>query len=528
MRKAESSPNRITVDAKERFFVVVALALAAAYFAWILASRNGDFFLADGYIYLRYAENLASRHEWAFNEGEPSYATSSVTWPILLAALKHLFPGRTGFAQAGALLGLAFYLGSALLTHRLAVRARVETPLRLPLLLLCALWPFAGIVYAMSAMETGLYLLLVSACLLQASSVFVHSTPSNAVRLGILLGLLMLTRVEGLLFALTLALADIIRSPEWWRWLKRWMVVAAPAAVLVGTWWVFALFHFGTALPWSAQARLVGYFPIPGVTINEYLFAGPLERLSFLPRIIRSQFLPHPNTLIHGLLGSAVAGGSGLVALAIPWKPTLPRPQEGAARRAAAAGGLAAGATLALYIFAQPLIFQRYLLAGFPLALLLFGFLGGRFLCRLVPGRWTPSVAVTFALVAAHWVFPAYYGAGTSGSTAWRRLLDGLRTEHPEPVRIAGEQLGLIGYFSSPRSYVIDLGGLITPDLVDDWIRVQGDLPNPCAVCQYREYADTHGAQYMTTVGLTLPPAGWYFLDGPDSEGRAILARSRD
>ena len=148
----------------ERFVPLILLAVVGATAALYLeaerriAGRWG-FSLDDSWIYAQMARNLATGHGFAFNPGEPVAGSTGPLYTFVLAFFYLLFHEAVWSAK---IFGLVCLVGSAFAIHR-AVRALVpERP--------GAAWT-AGLLVAtspallwgaLSGMEIGLYLLLVS------------------------------------------------------------------------------------------------------------------------------------------------------------------------------------------------------------------------------------------------------------------------------------------------------------------------------------------------------------------------------
>lgn len=226
----------------------------------------------DTYIHLRYAENLASRGEFAFNPGDSTYGATSPLWIIGLVALLSL--GVTGPAAAwtmGLVSGMLMIIVYAGLLRRLPF----SEPWRW--------WLFAlGVVdawflrWTMSGMETP----LATAALLVLLWPLVMESPEHAAptkprpRLwprylawGVAAGLAALVRPEFLLLApaglpwllhFEYRRGDIIAgAPGRVRARPHRLVAAAAAGWLltVGPWIAYAMRAFGRWTPGTASAK---------------------------------------------------------------------------------------------------------------------------------------------------------------------------------------------------------------------------------------------------------------------------------
>ncbi len=151
-------------DAQKLWMVLFAVLLAglaalALYLYYALTRVGGfGFPLDDSWIHLQIARNLAAGRGWSFNPGEPTGASTTPLW-VLLLALISMMP--VGDPAAGVkVLGSLIYLADIVLIGLLAWR--VSEDLRVALIAgVLAAWQPAFVWGALSGMETPLYLLLV-------------------------------------------------------------------------------------------------------------------------------------------------------------------------------------------------------------------------------------------------------------------------------------------------------------------------------------------------------------------------------
>jgi hypothetical protein len=405
-------------------------------------------FLGDGWIFLQYARNLALGNGWSLNSGEVSFGATSPAWVVLLAGVYRISPGH--FETLSGLLGLVFFSLAILLMFRALRFAMVDTfsPWAAVSVTAVALVPFSGLFYAISAMETGLYLALFTAavCMIQRrASGFVPD-----LLFGTLSGLLFLTRPEGIVCA---ALYLAVDWPRPQRFLRT-LAVAGGLLIVIAPWELFMFLNSGHFLPTSGNGRLYGYINIvyPTLTLNEYLDLSFVGRLWLIPTVIRTQFFQHPVMLVFCLLPFLLVCG------VFGAEMTARRPQ----RLSLFLMGYC-GLTLAAYIMFQPLLFQRYFVTFLPSAVItLAPFLSA-------PRRRVgivPAAAVGLCIAALNVGAFRYYRDHAELDAETIRLVRAVRSEGA-PCRLAAEPLGYAAYFTS--CYVIDLGGLINPDIWEYW-----------------------------------------------------------
>lgn len=229
----------------------------------------------DGYIFKRYAENLAAGQGFSFNPGEVSFGGTSLLWPLVNAALLKLFPGA-GFV------GIAFWLGAALSAAAAGALAflvlKVTRNFLLGLMagLVAASSPLV-FMNAVSGMETPLtfFLLAVFAALVLAQK-------PRPLAAGVLAGLLTLNRPEGLFFVVAAVMAWALslmrkegRLPfaSLVKFLAAWSLLAVPAGL-------YLYHHSGSFLPTTYLGKIMSTAPgLIDRSFPERLFTGTLSLL---------------------------------------------------------------------------------------------------------------------------------------------------------------------------------------------------------------------------------------------------------
>src|SRR5262249_43602542 len=158
------------------------------------------------------------------------------------------------FALTCGLAGLALFCGAiALFSRRVAGESADSTLLPMLGAATFALVPFNGLFYAISAMETGLYLFLFM--IIVGLVLDDRSGAGWTFVFGLLGGALFLTRPEGIL------VLPAYLTLTWKRpcWLRRASILAAGYAALALPWELFMLSHGGQILPTSGRGRVYGY-----------------------------------------------------------------------------------------------------------------------------------------------------------------------------------------------------------------------------------------------------------------------------
>jgi hypothetical protein len=207
-----------------------------------LALMSYDCTVDDAFISFRCARNLARGDGLVFNAGERIEAHSNPLWVLILSVCS-----RAGLdiVAASKILGLAFGVVTLLVLRRLCRRA-LDMSEGAAFVALCYLAANIGFVfYAISGMETVFYM---------ASLVVMHYLliEKKEIAAGFVCAALALTRPEGILFVVPLALGCLMNGC---RVRKVTAVLCIPAAayVLMVT---FRLAYYGAFFPNSYNAKI--------------------------------------------------------------------------------------------------------------------------------------------------------------------------------------------------------------------------------------------------------------------------------
>ncbi len=463
----------------ERMLLLLAVGLAllgtVAYVGFASWRGYSGFPLDDAWIHQTYARNLAQTGSWAYVPGQPSAGSTSPLWTLLLTAGYALgVPYRAWAALLGGLsVALAAWMAGRL-ARQLFGWAAGGWPF---VALLCAaewhmLWAGA------SGMETALFAGLCLAAVSQGLRVARDDGVPSWIAWGLLGGLAVLTRPEGLIpFALSGAAVLAARRREFsggqWRAVgKRYASAAAGFLLLVLPYLGFNWRISGAIFPNTFYAKQVEY-------------AEVVEGVSWLLRVARVvgvQFVGGQLLLVPGLVAAGVE-----LARRRRWLAYLP-----------AVWWLV---TVFLYASRLPVTYQhgRYQMPVIPV-LLIYG----------VPGTWlllskastTVGRAAARALVlAAGVVFAAFLVIGGQAYLADVRIIDSemvdvahwLNENTPDDALVAVHDIGAIGYFA--RRPLLDLAGLVSPEIIP-FMRDESRL--------YR-YIRDRGASYLVTFPSWYP-----------------------
>ena len=206
--------------------------------------RQGGPIFDDPYILFRYADHLGTGRGWNFNPTSSSEnAVTSNLYVMVLAAMRRVGLDVISAASivyfvttfsAAAFTGLALERGGRRIAGSLAALMLASSPM---------LASFRG-------MESSLFLCLVAAALYSALS---RRSPMVT---GVVLGLLVLTRPDGIAVGAALVLVFFLLDREGRLQLKGWSSLGIGAALPVVVFALFALRSFGSPFPSTLAAKI--------------------------------------------------------------------------------------------------------------------------------------------------------------------------------------------------------------------------------------------------------------------------------
>ncbi|MDO8673958.1 MAG: hypothetical protein Q7O66_21315 [Dehalococcoidia bacterium] len=453
------------------WFVFLILPATAAmylgYVAWL--GTEISFPLDDAWIHQTFARNLVLRGEFAYNPGEPSTASTSPLWTLLLSA-GYLF--SVGFRPWAYGLGLLFLGLTSWVGFLLAGRLFPGRP-RLPVLAALAIlleWHLAWA--ALSGMETILFsLLCLSLIYLTVLSFEERLSPSRLCLLGTLAGLAAVVRPEGVILA-AIAFGVLV----WRNQSRRWIGVALCLTILV-------------VLPAAAFNQIVAGTPLPSTYYaKQSAYARPLS-LSFAVSYVGSvigtlsegpliMLLPGLAYVVYQFAGRTLdeyrhfaSSPPSTEGRLFPLSRSVGRlkvPQSSIKAGPLAFIGIWVVVMIVLYMVKLPALFHhgRYFMPLIP-PLLIVGLGGLVGLLEVVPYR---VLARLYCVLAAMLFLVLWVNGSIVYGWDVKFIVDEdiavarwLNSNTPADAVVATHDIGAIGYFSGRT--LLDTAGLITPEL---------------------------------------------------------------
>jgi TM2 domain-containing membrane protein YozV len=435
-----SSSSNLPVNRAKGLPVWLILALisilsVAVYLLVSAITYRIGFPLDDAWIHQTYARNLALYGEWAFNLGKPSGGSTSPLWSAILAI--------------GFLLKLAPYVWTYLLGAVALCSLSIlgENSVRKILPAYHPRFPWVGAALALewhlvwaaaSGMETILFALLATAAL-----VLIISGSRNYFSLGLLIGISVWVRPDGITLLGPALLVLFLSQPTWPKRLR-------------------ALFNFGVGFGSPFVLYLLFNLVISGRPWPNTFYAKQAEYAVYLK-------LPFLERL--GSEGLQLLIGVGVVLL-----PGVVLSVISAVRRRA--WGLLASAIwligfLALYAWRLPVTYQhgRYIIPAMPIFFLL-GLTGLAEFCLKQRMHGTGWLLPTFWRLTVGVVLLVFWGRG---SFAYAQDVAVIESEMvttakwvslnlPTDTLLAAHDIGALGYFGGHE--LVDLAGLISPEVI--------------------------------------------------------------
>ena len=436
---------------------VLALLLVAVYTGMAAAAGPG-YPLDDSWIHQTYARNMARSGRWEFVPGTSSAGSTAPLWTLLLA-LGYLI--RLPHFLWTIFLGwlcLVWVAWAAMFLWQILWPARREKAW-LPGLVLVMSWPLLWA--AGSGMETLLFMALALQLMLSYSKQLL-SGRWRVFMLGLLAGLLVLTRPDGLGLLLLVGIGLLVAPGSVGQRLWRLAMLAIGALLPLLPYFAFNLSSGGHLWPNTFYAKQVEY---------ALLWDQPLPR-RFLQLLYLS--VGGPPQGLRGISGAHLILLPGLIAAV----PGSIRREISARRFLYTLPLIWAGGHIFLYAWRLPVTYQhgRYLWPVLPV-LVLYGLAGWIDLTDALTGKmgsperfrslWAKFASLT--LIALLLVFLLLglqvYSQDVSlinnemvATAAW------INENTPADALIAAHDIGAIGYFAERP--LLDLAGLISPEVI--------------------------------------------------------------
>lgn len=403
-----------------------------------------DGFTDDGYIHIQYARNIVTRGEYSFNPGEVSFGTTSPLWVMVQAALGRILGTGEVLVNTSQIVswlsGFLTVLGMFALARALGLRVWMA--------FLCAL-VFAThtwfIRWTALGMETSAAVLAIVG--VGIVSVRAWNNRRDAWLLGFALAVAALMRPEAYLlvpvFLVAVLLNRVQRDSD--VDLSNVMGTLVVYTLLVLPWLVFAKYHIGSFLPYTAGAKSGGLVVDPVLFVKKFVpiakIVGSSEGIFALIAFV--------SLIVFGKRARIISPTHRFLLL---WVLALP---------------------LAYVVF-DIQVLSRYMLLTSPFTVVL-GFSAldqivdriGRSRGRVSLCRWIPGVAAAAAMMVnivfyVTVVIPPSRAFSYDLTHHLKDLALHIKSTSPEGAVVAAADIGYLAFYS--ERWVLDLGGLVDRD----------------------------------------------------------------
>jgi len=224
-------------------FYPLALIVGVAGLVLVAMSIQGEPVYDDPYILFRFAENLATGHGWSFNATALTDNAATSNLDVLLLA-----GGRFLGVNVPAFAAVVFFVTtvSAAVLTAFALQELGHRAAGVVAALLIASSPALTAVWGM---ESSLFLCLLAAALYSA----VARHPAWVV--GLLLGLLVLARPDGVVVGAILVIVFFVIDPTRRLNSRSWLELVISGGFVVAAWAAFAFWNLGALLPSTLEAK---------------------------------------------------------------------------------------------------------------------------------------------------------------------------------------------------------------------------------------------------------------------------------
>lgn len=246
-------------------YLLAAIVLIAILLRIAAVLTAPGFAYEDAFITYRYSERIASGQGFTFNNGERVLGTTTPLWTLILV-LPSLLPSDLAVIYFSQLFSVLLDVGTLWMLYLLVRHELSGEMAGAPSILYVglALLPTAAyghsVLNGVNGMETSLavFLMALSLYLLTAGRITLS---------GVILGLLVMTRPDGVAWCAVLGLIYLLVKRD----LKGAVILVAYALLVFSLWGVFAELYFGSPIPQSASAKN-GFAPARLLDIGAFLF----------------------------------------------------------------------------------------------------------------------------------------------------------------------------------------------------------------------------------------------------------------
>lgn len=257
----------------------------------------------DTYYYLQPAWNLKQKGMYSFDGVGKTYGFQPL-WMIAVTAFAWISPDKEVFLRVTLMASVLLFIAAGVVLYRLALKGKNHVATAIGVSVFWFANPWLSEVFTRGK-ENAIHAVALTLSTLWAHTVLTDPKRASLLRwagLGAMLGLMLLARVNNLLFIMTLAALWIWRNG--WSALKPKAVLTAIASMVAvaAPWFIYAQLELGTTFPTSGSAKL------KSVSAGQLLSLVSFDSLSRISRslvgVYRDLFPPVIVTLLFLLYGA--------------------------------------------------------------------------------------------------------------------------------------------------------------------------------------------------------------------------------
>ncbi len=421
--------------------IVILSILILAVVLRIIWAVYTNFTYEDAFITFQYARRISQGSGFVYNLGEKICGTTTPFFTLLLTLWMWIF--GEGSVIIGAKLITLTASVTSLIFILLSLRSLDYSPLQQVFALsFLVLWPKLWQVDT-GGMETSLILFFI------ASSWYTYLT-KKSLWTGILLGLMLWTRIDTIAWAVLISGFELFRNP------KELIKIFAATIITIAPWIIFSWTYFGSPIPYTIIAKQIAYSKFNSGPYHQHFYS------------LIKRFGPVSSITYPGKFSGLAAIFTILVLLLAAFQSYIARKD-----RSILLLSLFSFSEIVILTFTKATFASRYVIPSLSVILLLAGLFIGHIWEKI---NNQPLLKYLFILTAVGGVV-YLLSIGVSEASIARQaqkyinqeslmsIGEWLNENTEQDATVQLEPLGFAGYYANRR--MLEVVGLITPAVVD-------------------------------------------------------------
>jgi len=251
--KQDINPQGMSVDREQAIpqQSIILLVVSLVAFVLLAIAVRVTPLIDDAAINFRYVDMILQGEGVTYNPGDAPVFGSST--PLCLALLALVAACVPSYETAANLINLSSFALAGWLLFRILLNGEDSRHWWLPALgaVWFGLFQPENVLWSTQGLESGLHILLCVAAIY-------YYVEKRETACGVLIGLTMIDKLDGVAVALAIGLASLIQDRR-----VPWRTVAS-ASLIFGLWAAVATLYFGSVIPDSLEAKRLREFAAPG------------------------------------------------------------------------------------------------------------------------------------------------------------------------------------------------------------------------------------------------------------------------